>query len=254
MKENTEITTIAEAVSAVMRDTGAQVGTDGTNQHYKFGYVSIDKMMFHLRQSMAENGLSFSMNEVSFDLRERQDKYGKTNLMIIAKYEFWLTWKDQKTDPEGLTQTAVLIKEQTIGAIRSYAIKYWLRAKFMLCIGEEDLDASGRRIEIQNQQSQIVHSQHAQSVDQTNTLHVMRNQIFNLMVKFGFSNDYGSVIGWILGNPNTDIQQITERDAQIVSRFLNLTQSLNGNITDSVRTAIQKNVPVKDYLQHNNLV
>ena len=107
---------------------------------------------------------------------------------------------------------------------------------------------------IASQQSQMMHSQHAQSVDQANNLYTMRNQIVNIMVRYGFANDYAVVAGWILENPSSDIAQINERDAQIISRFLNLAQGLNGNVTDSVRLAIQNGVPVKDFLQHNNLV
>lgn len=137
---------ISEAIAAVIADTPAGIGTTDKNPHFKYGYTSIDAVLKHLRSAMAKHGVSLCMSEENFESFTRGQKAA---LYVKVTFSFWLTWQDQETPKETLTQVANFKNAQSIGALRSYACKYWLRLKFMLALGEKDLDASTDTIPVQ---------------------------------------------------------------------------------------------------------
>ena len=252
-KPEPEMNHINEVISTVMRETGAQVGKDGTNKHFKFKYVSIDKILTHMRDTMAKHNLVFYMSEVQFDLLERDG----APPLAIAKYACWFEWKDQKTPVEELTQTAVLQKEQTIGALRSYVQKYWLRTKFMLALGEEDLDAEGNSIG----ETRTQKTQNSPAVQQENQLFHRRNAIVSAFAKLGFGENIQEVTSWILGSfeaTKYDLATLDSRQLSIVERFVTLCrkadETTKASFPKTVRHSIDHTITTKDWLQNHNLL
>lgn len=116
---------------------------DEKNNHGSYNYVSVDKFKDFVRPLMAKHGLSISMSEVAYALEPIQGKNGTTMHARIT-YEFLLCHESGAQDrPECTTITLPLTGAQTAGAAKSYAIKEYLKGRFLVSTGDKDYIEGG---------------------------------------------------------------------------------------------------------------
>ena len=278
--------TFTDAIARVIQNTEGTIIADGKSSHFKYGYASIDAVLAHLRKAMSDEGITLGMNELDFSLHQMSES-GKKPPMILAKYEFWLEWKGKISERESLTQTAILGKDQTPGAIRSYALKYWLRAKFMLSIGEGDLDSNptggigqspppsaptygapppaptygapppaptyGAPQPPPPDPAITPVEKHQQDVHQQDQIFDYRQQLFQLMTGRGFQIQHiDEVACWINGIDvkSSIIDKMDLKQLNMVKRFFDITAALQSRqrLLEGVQNAMADGISAKQLL------
>lgn len=110
------------------------------NAFAKYRYTSVDDFKDALRPLLGEHGLTAHMSEVSCDLFE-----GKTADKSNVKFSFAITLEHisgERAQPENVTVFLPFVGAQTTGQARSYALKEWLKSRFLASSGDsEDADA-----------------------------------------------------------------------------------------------------------------
>ena len=105
------------------------------NKFADYHFTSVDDFKDALRPLMADHGLELSTDETDFTLETVEGKQ-KT---LCAKVQFSMTLShcDGETgQPERVTVLLPYTGAQTTGAARSYAIKEWLKTKFLASSGD----------------------------------------------------------------------------------------------------------------------
>lgn len=235
-----EITCIADAIVAVMRDSGAQLGYDERNEEEGYPYVSINKMMVHFQPLFTKHGLVLCMNEKSF----KEPEPGSTNNLCWGTYEFWFMWKNEQTPREAVTQAVIFKREQSIGKLPTYCMKQWLRKKFLIATGEDDIDANSNK---------IGPGQAAQAKQQ-NDLKVAQDWIRKSFQTLGLETD--AALNWILDTNNKSFnptqpgqQPISQDDLPLLNRFVRLCANYNGtDLVEQINSALLKKATPKDTL------
>jgi len=151
---------IAEAIAEVMKSVRRLKKADN-NAFAKYRYTSVDDFKDALRPLMADNGLTPHSNEVSFDHFERQDEKGKNSLHVKIKFDLWLEHvSGEREDPEGLTVALPYVGAQTSGQARSYAVKEWLKSKFLASSGDsEDADQHDTNEEMSKAEARALYTE-----------------------------------------------------------------------------------------------
>ena len=135
-------TEIAKAITAVMADIHRLKKTD-KNDHGGYKYVSVDDFKDLVRPLMAQHGLSLSMTELDYQLETLQGRHGPTVNAKIT-YEFRLRHTSGEADePERATIMLPHTGAQTAGAAKSYAIKEYLKGRFLVSTGDKDMIEGG---------------------------------------------------------------------------------------------------------------
>jgi len=111
------------------------------NEFAKYMFTSSDDFKDAVRPLLAENGLSIGIEEV--DLTYREFKGSKDKESVVASYVFEIKLRGHGTaeTPERITVALPFTGAQTTGAARSYAIKEWLKTKFLMSSGDVDAEA-----------------------------------------------------------------------------------------------------------------
>jgi hypothetical protein len=138
----TDKTALHKAVTAVMAEVHS-LKKDEKNDHGKYNYVSVDSFKNLVRPLMAKHGLSLSMTEVEFGLETLQNRNGPS---VNAKITYQFTLRHEsgaEDDPERTTIILPLTGAQTAGAAKSYAIKEYLKGRFLVSTGDKDLIVGG---------------------------------------------------------------------------------------------------------------
>lgn len=133
---------VATATAAVMKEVKRLRKADN-NAFAKYRYTSVDDFKDALRPLLAKHGLVPNANELSCDTFEKADEKSKApSLHAKFRFELWLEHiSGEEGKPEGLTVMMPYTGAQTTGAARSYAIKEWLKSKFLASSGDsEDAD------------------------------------------------------------------------------------------------------------------
>ena len=129
-------------LTAALLDMPAAIPKDATNTFAGYDYASADSLFAAIRPGLAKNGLAVYQNEVESETFRTEGKDGKTVLWQRAVYDFGITPGGVAPEhPERMTQYCQVTGAQSSGAIRTYALKYYLRAKCLLATGETDVDA-----------------------------------------------------------------------------------------------------------------
>lgn len=135
------MTNIAKSVAAVMAKVKRLKKADN-NAFAKYRYTSVDDFKDALRPILSECGLSISMQEMSFEVHEAKGEKDKVSL--LARFSFSLTLEHisgEKSEPEFISMMLPFVGAQTTGAARSYAMKEWLKSRFLASSGDsEDAD------------------------------------------------------------------------------------------------------------------
>lgn len=110
--------------------------------HYNF--TSVDDFKDALRPMLSAEGLQIGMDETAFELVEMEGKQ-KT---LVAKFTFSMQMRHVDGEAEAAEKITVALPytgAQTTGAARSYALKEWLKTKFMQSSGDIADEADQRR-------------------------------------------------------------------------------------------------------------
>lgn len=138
----TDKSALHKAVTAVMAEVHS-LKKDEKNNHGSYNYVSVDSFKNLVRPLMAKHGLSLAMTEVAYALEPIQGRNGVTMNARIT-YEFRLRHDSgAEDDPERTTITLPLTGAQTSGAAKSYAIKEYLKGRFLVSTGDKDVIIGG---------------------------------------------------------------------------------------------------------------
>ena len=141
MTKPEQTTKLAEAV-AQMPEAAPK---DAKNKFKKYDYASADSLYRTIRPALAEAGYLPWQNEVSMETIER-DKGEEKSHWIKAVYEMAITpdgIAPKGGESERITVMCQLNDAQSFQALRTYALKYYLRGKTLTATGELDVDDTG---------------------------------------------------------------------------------------------------------------
>lgn len=132
---------VAAATAKVMGEVRRLRKADN-NAFAKYRYTSVDDFKDALRPLMAKHGLTPNADEVTCELFDRTDDKNKTSAHVRFTFSLWLEHvSGEEGKPERLTVMLPYVGAQTSGAARSYAIKEWVKSKFLASSGDsEDAD------------------------------------------------------------------------------------------------------------------
>ena len=133
--------TARNPVAGIILDTIGTIEKDETNEFAEYEYASADAIYSHVREEIANKGYSVWMNELSFDVLEGEKK----KQWLKVTYEIGLTADGGRPDDKELERITILAQYagvQTCQAVRTYALKYFLRGRFLLPTGEKDADVT----------------------------------------------------------------------------------------------------------------
>lgn len=137
-----EVNMLTEAVVEVMKAVKRLKKADN-NAFAKYRYTSVDDFKDALRPLLSNSGISVRMTETGCELQEgKTDEKGKVALVI--KFTFSVTLEHVSgalSEPECITVILPYVGAQTTGQARSYALKEWLKSRFLASSGDsEDAD------------------------------------------------------------------------------------------------------------------
>lgn len=122
------------------------------NKFASYDFTSVDDFKDELRPLMAANGLTVHVDQTSFSFHEMRSEKDKP--VFAAQYDFAMTLEHtsgETSRPERMTVVLAFTGAQTSGAARSYAIKEWMKSKYLASAGklgdqqeEADLRDQGR--------------------------------------------------------------------------------------------------------------
>lgn len=149
-----------QALSDAMKQVRRLKKADN-NAFAKYKYTSVDDFKDTLRPILAELGLSISVDEVSCKMVQTvNDKEKKTNNL---KFKFAIRLEHQsgeKGRKERLTVMLPYVGAQTSGAARSYAVKEYLKSRFLASSGDsEDADRHDENITLSKQESRPLYKE-----------------------------------------------------------------------------------------------
>lgn len=133
---------LSAAVAAVMAGVH-RVKKDDTNKHGGYKFVSVDDIKDSLRPLLAANGLEVALTEIDYAIVPVESRNGITT---SAQFTFELHLRHtsgESTKPERTTVLLPHTGAQTTGAAKSYALKEWLKTRFLVSTGEKDLIEGG---------------------------------------------------------------------------------------------------------------
>lgn len=133
---------LAKAIAAMP----AAVRKDCKNHHANYDYASADAVFAAVAKRLAKQGLATWCSEEEMEVIEGKDKKGNSTKWIRTTYRIALTPNGEPprsiADAERCTVMAQLLGPQTFQAVRTYALKYFIRGKCLLATGEiDDVDA-----------------------------------------------------------------------------------------------------------------
>lgn len=139
MEEQTNA--LDNAVCAVMADV-KRLEKAHENAFARYNFTSVDDFKDSIRGVMAEHGLSLHIDQTGMELREVEGDKNKKS--IIAEFELAVTLKHSsgvKDEPEHMSVLLPFTGAQTSGAARSYAIKEWIKGRFLASSGDVEAEA-----------------------------------------------------------------------------------------------------------------
>ena len=107
-----------------------------------YSYASADAVYLHIRDALANEGLFPWQSEIESKIVE--GKKGSTYPWLTVTYEIGLAYDENKRPEvvEIITAMALLRNAQALQAVRTFALKYYLKGKLLLGTGEKDTDAT----------------------------------------------------------------------------------------------------------------
>ncbi len=128
---------LTKAVCAVMSEL-QRVAKGDENKHGGYKYASVDDMKDGLRPLLAKHGLEVRITESGWSIEQLTTKSGT---QVAARFVFDITLRHISGAQDEPERTTVLLPHtgaQTTGAAKSYALKEWLKGRFLVSTGEQD--------------------------------------------------------------------------------------------------------------------
>lgn len=137
-----DLTQLAQLVGKMK----GSVEKDGKNAHAGYRYATADAVYVGVRKAVCEAGFLPWQTEDSpvETMQIGQKRDGSPRTFVKVTYAIALTPGGRAPAPghaEKVTVMAEFLSIQTFAALRTYALKYYLRGKLLLATGELDVDA-----------------------------------------------------------------------------------------------------------------
>ena len=132
---------LSKSVVALMGEL-KRLKKDSRNDHGRYDFTSVDDFKDAIRPLMAKHGLHLHVSQSAFQMIEYLD--GKGNTKSVAQYDIAITLhhkSGKKAKPENMTVALPFTGAQTSGAARSYAVKDWMKSRFLASSGDEQDEA-----------------------------------------------------------------------------------------------------------------
>ena len=149
---------VTPSLAKAMLEMPVSIEKDQENSFAHYQYSSADAVFANIRTQLAKQGLAPWQQEISMEVIEqtKQNKDGteRRSRWLKAKYQMALTPDGQapmdniELEGEIVTVMCEFTTAQAFAAIRTYALKYWLRGKLLLATGEFDADMLGNPLDI----------------------------------------------------------------------------------------------------------
>lgn len=125
------------ATCAVMAEV-KRLSKGARNAHGNYEYTTVDDMKDSLRPLLAQHGLDVRISEAEWCIDRLEAKSGP---QVAARFVFDVVLRHvsgSEDPPERITILLPHTGAQTTGAARSYAVKEWLKSRFLVSTGERD--------------------------------------------------------------------------------------------------------------------
>lgn len=135
---------IHSAICAVMGEVSRLKKAD-KNKFASYDFTSTDDFKDAMRPLLAKHGLAVHMTQSGFEFREMTGD--KDKRILVAQFSFDVTLchtSGERDLPEHMTVALAYTGAQTSGAARSYAIKEWLKSRFLASSGDIQEEADMR--------------------------------------------------------------------------------------------------------------
>lgn len=133
--EQSSVVAMSKRVAAAMAEI-KNIPRDAENRHMRYRYASTDAVFAALRPILAKHGIGVTCSEVECRYEPVRNEKGEEKLWAFATYELGIDGMDTERRHVAMAVTG----PQSHGAMISYALKYWLRSKFLLDTGDADAD------------------------------------------------------------------------------------------------------------------
>lgn len=134
------------AICAVMAEV-RRLEKKGRNEFAKYDYTSSDDFKDAIRPLFAKHGVDIEIEEEGVDFKEIKDEKEKQKFVVAYRFSVTLMFGREQSKPTHITVVLPFVGPQTTGIARSYALKEWLKGRFLLTSGdtsdEADALASG---------------------------------------------------------------------------------------------------------------
>lgn len=124
---------VSSAMAAVKR-----IHKDGSNQHDRYKFASIDNFLEALNPILAAAGLIVHMQEVACEETTRQGRNGTTAWLKITFEVTAYHTSGQSMPPAFRSVEVVRSGAQAYGAAQSYVLKQYLRSLLLVPTGDKD--------------------------------------------------------------------------------------------------------------------
>ena len=107
------------------------------HSHSGYSYATADQLFDMVRPLLAKHGFTLICDEIDCVVTDQTTKSG--GRFVLSKFSFRLFYEGEAIgDVERMTVGNVLLTPQSLCASRTYAVKYYLRTKFLININEKD--------------------------------------------------------------------------------------------------------------------
>ena len=140
-----ETTKINSAISAVMKEVH-RLEKLGLNAFDKYQFTSVDDFKDHIRPLLAKHGLNVAISESGFDLQEVKNSKDQIKTQCKIGFDITLRHEDgSELPPDKTTVMLPYTGAQTAGIAKSYAVKEWVKGRFLASSGDVSEEADMRR-------------------------------------------------------------------------------------------------------------
>lgn len=132
----------ANAIAEVMAHTpNSGVPKDARNDFARYDYVSADALYAIIRGPVARAGLSVWQDEETFEIISTD---GGITVRVTYLIGFTTSTDGRPSNPERVTIIQKVSNTQNFAGLRTFALKYWLRGRLLMPLGEhmDEVDAT----------------------------------------------------------------------------------------------------------------
>lgn len=148
------------AVAKVMLDVKRLKKADN-NAFAKYRYTSVDDFKDALRPILADNDLSISLTENNSIFSTVKNSKGEETTILKFNFEATLHHANgESATPEGISVALPFVGAQTTGQARSYALKEYLKSRFLASSGDsEDADQHDTDLELSRAEARPIYKE-----------------------------------------------------------------------------------------------